>query len=328
MDTDKQGTIEYISVVDRSWRRMVSILFRPFELGKWFALGFTAWLATLLQSSGINFNYTSSGGEQAPNMDHVSNQVSAFLKEYGTILIFAGIAVAILIFVITIVLAWVQARGHFMFLDNVIRNRSLIAKPWKSFKRQGNSLFLWNLAFGIIVFFALAVTAAVGYFSLAPYISSKANPILAIAGTGLSAFMLFAIILITSYIGCFANDFVTPIMRIEKCRILQAWSSFLTLFREKPGPFLLWGLFKLGVLVIVNIAVIALVFATCCIAGCLLAIPYIGTVLFLPVLVFYRALGPEFLSQFGDAFRLPPPITDNPHNESAGTENQIGEPIS
>jgi hypothetical protein len=46
------------------------------------------------------------------------------------------------------------------------------------------------------------------------------------------------------------------------------------------------------------------VLLTCCVAGCFLAIPFVGTVLMLPVLVFDRAYSLIFLAQLGDGYRL------------------------
>jgi hypothetical protein len=59
----------------------------------------------------------------------------------------------------------------------------------------------------------------------------------------------------------------------------------------------------------ITIGIIIVVLATCCVAGCLLGIPYLGTVLFLPVLVFLRSYSACFLAQFGpdyDVFRVVP----------------------
>ena len=52
------------------------------------------------------------------------------------------------------------------------------------------------------------------------------------------------------------------------------------------------------------IAVFVLVIFTCCIAGLLMIIPYLGAVLLLPFSVFFRSLGPEFVRQFGGEFDL------------------------
>ena len=63
----------------------------------------------------------------------------------------------------------------------------------------------------------------------------------------------------------------------------------------------------IGVLVLVAIVV------TCCIAGCLMALPYLGTVVLLPVLVFKRSYSLYYLAQFGPAYdvfpALPPIVT-------------------
>jgi hypothetical protein len=46
---------------------------------------------------------------------------------------------------------------------------------------------------------------------------------------------------------------------------------------------------------------------TCCIAGCLMALPYVGTVALLPVLVFKRSYSIYYLAQFGPAYNVFPP---------------------
>jgi len=57
------------------------------------------------------------------------------------------------------------------------------------------------------------------------------------------------------------------------------------------------------------VVILTAVVATCCILGCLAAIPYLGTVLLLPVFVFRRAYSLYYLAQYGldyDVFRLVP----------------------
>ena len=44
--------IEYVEPFARAWNRMKDLLFRPFDLGRWLAIGFTAWLATLTEGGG------------------------------------------------------------------------------------------------------------------------------------------------------------------------------------------------------------------------------------------------------------------------------------
>jgi len=52
---------------------------------------------------------------------------------------------------------------------------------------------------------------------------------------------------------------------------------------------------------------------TCCIAGCLFALPYLGTVFLLPILVFERAYSLHYLAQFGPDYDVfAPPATGVP----------------
>jgi hypothetical protein len=77
---------------------------------------------------------------------------------------------------------------------------------------------------------------------------------------------------------------------------------------SRPGTFILYLLFQI-VLAILSFLVMAAAFVvTCCIACCVAAIPYIGTVLLLPIIVFGRSYSLYFLAQFGpryDVFQAP-----------------------
>ena len=56
------------------------------------------------------------------------------------------------------------------------------------------------------------------------------------------------------------------------------------------------------------------IIVTCCIAACFLALPFVGTVLLLPILVFKRAYALYFLAQFGPQYDVfpPPPAPSAP----------------
>jgi hypothetical protein len=92
----------------------------------------------------------------------------------------------------------------------------------------------------------------------------------------------------------------------ERIKTTAAWRRFGPVLQEKLGWFLLYGLWLMVLMIGVVFAVLLLVLVTCCVAGILLVIPYIGTVLMLPVYVALRALSLEFLAQFSDGFRLFP----------------------
>lgn len=309
--------VQFAFPLSKAYSRMKNILFKPFNIGKWFALGFTAFLADLIDTPGGGGGGKFEDGDF--NWDDVYNFPSIAMDWLDThpfwmAVIIAGIVVLIVLYV---VFTWLSSRGMFMFLDNVVHNRTLIEKPWREFKNHGNSLFLWRLAFGVISFtvlIAFVITVFLIFTNI--YISEDdvTTQILLIAGTILIGFMLFVLAV---FISIFLENFVVPIMYKSNLSVTQAWRKFLGLFSKNSGYFILYGLFIIGLLILVVIAVVIAGFFTCCCGFLLLAIPYIGSVIMLPVSVTYRALSLEFLAQFGDDYKIfleeeiPQPGSDN-----------------
>jgi hypothetical protein len=193
-----------------------------------------------------------------------------------------------------------------MFLHNVVNNNSEVKKPWNEYKKEGDSLFLWRIVFGIIVFF-LAITIVVYGFIFAKntYFGNTtfSDKIVAF----ISLVIIFGIIsIITAYISLFLKDFIVPVMYKHRLTTTQAWNFFLPTLKSNLFQFLLYGIFILFLWLVTIAVIVVLGLATCCIGFLLLAIPYIGTVLLLPVYYTFRALRVEFLEQFCDDYKLFP----------------------
>jgi hypothetical protein len=112
-------------------------------------------------------------------------------------------------------------------------------------------------------------------------------------------------------------DFVVPIMFLRRTKCTAAWREFLGLLGANFGRFVLYLLFQIVLGMGISMVVLAAVVVTCCIAGCLMGIPYIGAVVLLPVLVFERSYSLYYLTQFGPAYSVfpaaspfmpPPPV--------------------
>jgi len=287
---------------------MKDILFRPFDISKWFILGFTAFLADLLNGHG-----GSSGNKWTNHNNHVDwNSIADFpgtawswlldhVWWFGLILF--GI---LLIFAVVIVLNWLSSRGKFMFLDNVVFNRAKVTKPWNDFKKAGNSLFLWRLVYGLI-WFAVFIFLIGLFFTMFLGIHATDFPKVATFRTVLGMVVIFLTFLIISgYIGLFLNDFVVPIMYKHKLSATRAWGTFLKLLGKHFWYFILYGLIIFVLMGLVILTVIAFVLLTCCVGGILLIIPYLGSVLLLPISVTFRSFSVAFLEQFGPEFEIFP----------------------
>jgi hypothetical protein len=313
-------SIDYVNPTSRAMGRMTTILFRPFDLGKWFVLGFTAWLAGLMEGGGSSgggggspsggSTGSGTGGEGAGDLKEELQEFIEPVKEYITEnlhwILPLAIGLFLLVTAIIIVLLWVSSRGKFMFLDNVVHNRALVVEPWKRFKTLGNSLFWWRLVFSLIaIVILLGILGGAAWYLLTSFDWESGEPtvewILSLVGAVL---LFFAVCLVMAYILMLLEDFVIPVMYKHSLRVGAGWRRFLSLHGPRFWRFLLYALWKLLLWLAAGVMIVTLIIVTCCIAGCLMFIPYLGTVLLLPILVFFRALGPEFVRQFGDEFDL------------------------
>ncbi len=275
-----------------------SILFAPFDLLKWMGLGFTAWLATLHHGRPI-FNL-SSLYQQAASRSFTAAW-DWVLKQGmlgGGLLIGGGI----LILALSLALTWISSRAQFMFLDNVIHNRAEIVKPWQRYRASGNSYFLFSICLGLIALLILgAIILMATLIALPDIMGYHCGPkaiCALILGGGLG--LIGALGLVSILI--FLKDFIVPLMLLRACPILAAWSHFKSIFKKRPGIFMLYLLLRLGLAWAVDI--IALL--CCCCLCCLMWIPYISTLILLPLLVFLRCYALHFLAQFGDEYQLLP----------------------
>jgi hypothetical protein len=312
--------VQFFDPFSRAWLKMKTILFNPFDIGKWFALGFTAFLANLTDApggGGRGGNYTH-GDYSLHRFFDLPRVITEWLAEnpFWVSVIIAGVILAIALWVIFV---WLSSRGMFMFLDNVVHNRTFIQKPWRDFKNHGDSLFQWRLAFGIFSFVIL-----VGFF-IAAYIIARDiyfngyNLSSKIMYFGVLALIGFALFLIVFFISKLLTDFVVPMMYKYGVSANDAWRKLLPLFSMHAGLFVLYGLFIIGLYILIGIGVALGGFLTCCCGFILIAIPYIGSVILLPVSVTFRAFSLEFLEQFGEEYKISPMTADDspsPVNEN------------
>jgi len=202
-----------------------------------------------------------------------------------------------------------------------------VKSPWNTYASQGDSLFLWQVGYSVVVLVVMGSLAAAAMLFFFP-VALVENPPLAatlplaiVAGTA-----GFMVVVALVYIEFFLAQFVVPIMYRHRIPATEAWRRFLTIFRENPGPFVLFGLLYLGILLVGGALYLAGGLLTCCLGLVLLALPYLGTVLLLPLLTFGRYLSLDFLGQFGDDYRLLDPMAslpEHPYDEGPDESGQV-----
>ncbi|MCD6200725.1 MAG: hypothetical protein J7K46_02840 [Bacteroidales bacterium] len=287
---------------------MKEILFHPFDIGKWFTIGFTAFLADLLSGHGGSGSSSWKDHTHGVDWDNLAEFPHTAWNWLANHIWWSGLILlgVFFIFGLIILFNWLSSRGKFMFLDNVVHNKAAVSRPWHEYRSEGNSLFVWRLIYGLIVFTVFLLLFLL-FYTLFLGIYHADFPKTATIGTVVGMVMIFlTTIIITQYIGLFLNDFVVPIMYKNRGKATRAWSVFLKLLGKHFWYFLVYGLFVFLLVIMVILAAVAFSLMTCCIGGILLIIPYIGSVIMLPVSITFRAFSVEFLQQFGDEFKIFP----------------------
>ena len=294
------SSISIIEPVGKAFDWTLQVLFRPLDPGKWFTIGFCAWLAFLGESGG-GFNFPGGGGRGGGGGDFRSEMERAQDFLVGNLYwIIPVVVVVILVSLALMVLfIWLSSRGKFMFLHCVAQNKAEVSWPWNHYSPLGDSLFRFRLVLALLsvgAILPLVGLAAFLLFKLLMHSKPDFGLIVLLVGIFLCVLLLALTFWLVKRV---IEDFLVPVIYQNGILWREGWREVAALVSASPGIFILYFLFQIVLALATGIIVLAVILFTCCIAGCLMLIPYIGTVLLLPMLVFYRAYSAFFLAQFG-----------------------------
>src|SRR5207244_2260697 len=192
-----------------------------------------AWLGNLGFGCGC-FNDPYNRVEEYQKLNETISQIPHSVLVTG---ICALIAVVLLLVVL---FAWLRARGRFLFIDCIVKNRGAIAEPWRDFRKEGNSYFLFLL----LVCLALLIFA--GLLSLPLVVAvirdaafPRTHSVYVICAIATWVFVMLLLVLAWSLIA----NFMVPIMYRQRCRPSEAFNIVGRLIAGHPGEILLYCLF-------------------------------------------------------------------------------------
>ena len=126
--------IEIFKPFGEAFELMKRILFQPFDLKKWLVIGFAAWLANL-GGGGGSFNYPADRREECKKLNEAISQIPHPVLVTGICVL-----VIVVVLVLIVLFAWLRARGGFMFIDCIVKNRGAIAEPWREFRKRATAI--------------------------------------------------------------------------------------------------------------------------------------------------------------------------------------------
>ncbi|MFW6457463.1 MAG: DUF7544 domain-containing protein [Planctomycetota bacterium] len=284
------------------------VLFNPFELKKWLVLGFCYFLASLGHATGCgpqaNFSHVSSSGNEASNIMHevwdwVSSQPTTAVLLIGSIL---------LIFMcIILLLQWLSSRGVFMLLDGVLRNEGAVVEPWKEFKSDGNSVFIFRIFLLIFGTAGSLIIVAAGALLAWPEISAGVFQTRALMATIAGIALLIPFGILIGLARAILIDFAVPVMYRHR---IPATEAMFMVWKELIAPHCVTFLLFYAMKFVLGIGAAFIAGVVTCLTCCVAALPYLSSVILLPLAVFFRSYSVFFLAQFGDKWQVVPLDSD------------------
>lgn len=301
-------SVGYIDPLNEAFGRTRRLLFSPLDLGRWFVLGFTAWLIHLGSLGGSaagndpDFQAHIREGDVPGAFEAIAEGLGELIPEGVAAMLAIGlIAVAVLV---GLVLLWVSCRARFVWLENLTHRHHRLSEPWSRLGWQGDAFFLWKLAYVVVLL--LLVAPLVVFSGVLGVLTGEGvlgpGSLLGWIALGIS---VFVVAVVAAYVDFFAESFVTVIMHRRGIGVLTAWREFGRLFAATPGHFVLVGIVKfvLGLISVALITIFGLV--TCCVGFLLVSLPYLGAVIQLPIYAVLRYFDLAWLGQFGGGLALP-----------------------
>jgi hypothetical protein len=241
--------------------------------------------------AGVGFNFPSPFGNFQSHRT-TPEVISPHLEQWKPWLVAAVVVGALLFFALVIALTWLKARGNFIFTDSVVRNQAAIVEPWREFRKEGNSYFLFQLAvmLAVLLLTGLVLASFIGLGWLKQGVGETES----ITLIGFLVFLCVFWVSIVIFVSI-ATYFIVPVMYRRRCRAVEAFRDVTLLIWRHLGSFFLLCLFGMVLILAVLMIGAIVTCATCCLA----ALPYVETVILLPLFVCLRAFGLVFLRQFG-----------------------------
>lgn len=298
--------------ISQAVERSKQLLF-PVKLDKWFALGFTVFLAQCGESQGMNLptNFGGSpssslpGGSSSGFQQGLEDALKAFNADIA-LYVLLGSGALLLGFGVWVFVLWFSSRAKLMFVESVVWDRVDPSAQWTRAADLGLSLFKFRTALsaiGMVVgLLAFGASVVIALPDLRTGLFFGHYALIAYAVLGASFFLLGLPIAIVSLL---LDDFVVPLMVIRNTRVSEAWHLCRSeVLAGNTGGIFLFYLLRM----VLGMGVAMITMVVTCLTCCLTVLPYLGTVILLPVFVFYRAYPLYYLQQRGIAiFPQPEP---------------------
>jgi len=217
------------------------------------------------------------------------------------LVILIAVGSTLVMLAIWILILWISSRAKFIYLEAIANDTFKVVEPWKRFRPLGNSLFGFRAALAAISFGLFLVIGIAAFLIALPDIRAKSFGSFALASILIGVFLILPLGIMVGLIDWATRYFITHIMFATGQSTLPAWREFRqAVLPGNKGRFFLFLLMQGLLSLAVHMAQMMIGCVTCCIG----LLPYLSTVVALPLHVFMRAYPIYFLQQFSPRYQI------------------------
>lgn len=241
-------------------------LIQPFRFWQWTRLALVGLLAGETGSGGgVNFpstfNVPQQGGSSNPFPSGGWHNIDpALLTLLITILVIAGI-------VFFLLMLYVSSVMRFILFDSVLARECHIRQGWRRRQGPGWKLFLWQLGFMLVTFFAMAILIGipVGFAFIMGWFKAPREHLVAFILGGILLFFVAVVLFVAvALIHVMTKDFVVPQMALEGIGAVEGWRRLWAMLQSEKGGYAVYIIMKvllaIGAGIVIGLLTLFLVF--------------------------------------------------------------------
>lgn len=282
--------------VESAAGRSRDMLFRPFDLTKWFCLGVIIFIAQLAGGGGGGgggggnvSRLGRNGGHGGPhNPAEAFQTMEAWVWAHLGVILAVGLAISLVILAITLLVLYLGSRGQLMLARAVIMDDARIGVNWTAAGSRTMSLFLFWVVLGAVMLIFTLGLLAVAYLSIRGLAFAGTSGLWPYIGAALPFILILVFASLTATVfSVLVRNFVVPIMVWRDLPFTEGWSEF----RERARGNVLVLLGFLGLKFVFGLAFGIGALLLGCLTCCMGFLPVLHQTLFAPYYIFDRAFG-------------------------------------
>lgn len=188
--------------------------------------------------------------QEIAEVKKVLRQLIAWLSSFPPGILIGIVSLGIFFMTgICLLFAWLSSRFKFVWLNAIIHNDAAISKPFREYRKEGDSIFKLSIVVSLLMLVFLGVIGGWIYFSFAAagfFKGSSPSAVPAVISIIAAGMIFMAGIMIVVIWSAFVDHFVVPIMALDRETYLPAWKKFVKICKNNKNDFLIFVLVIVG----------------------------------------------------------------------------------